>query len=74
MEPGPGHAGHRDAGLGVSLGLLARACGHAGDLAATGGVSTGAIAVACATGRFRRKREERSIAGSPHAARRHASA
>jgi hypothetical protein len=25
MEPGPGHAGHRDAGLGVWLGLLARA-------------------------------------------------
>ncbi len=23
MEPGPGHAGHRDAGLGVWLGLLA---------------------------------------------------
>ena len=75
MEPGPGHAGHRDAELGVWLGLLARALtGRPAIWPAVGGVSTGAIAVACAAGRFQRKHEERSIAGSPHAAWRHASA
>ena len=74
MEPGPGHAGHRDSGLGVSLGLLTGALtGMPAIWPATGGVSTGAIAVACATGRFRRKREEQR--GPEHRiSRRHASA
>lgn len=59
MEPGLGHAGYRDAGLGVLLGLLARALtGMPAIWPAVGGLSGGAIAVACATGRFRRKREE----------------
>jgi len=40
MEPGPGHAGHRDAELGVSLGLLARALtGIPAIWSAVGGVS-----------------------------------
>jgi len=68
MEPGPGRAGHRDAGLGVLLGLLARALtGMPVIWPAVGGVSTGAMAVACATGRFRRKREEQRGPGASRA-------
>ena len=78
MEPGLGHAGHRDAELGVSLGLLARALtGMPAIWPAVGGVSTGAIAVVCATGRFRRKREEQrgpGHRGQSSCSRRHANA
>jgi hypothetical protein len=53
VEPGPGRAGQRDAGPGVSLGLLAQAMtGMPAIWPAAGGVGTGAIAVACATGQF----------------------
>jgi len=78
MEPGLGHACHRDAGLGVSRGLLARALtGRPAIWPAVGGVRTGAIAVACATGRFRRKREEQQgpeHRGQSSCSRRHANA
>jgi hypothetical protein len=75
---GLGHAGHQDAGLGVSPGLLARALtGIPATWPAVGGVSTGAIAAACATGRFRRKPEEQrgpEHRGQSSCSRRHASA
>jgi len=78
MKPGPGHAGHRYAEVGVLLGLLARALtGMSAIWPAVGGASAGAIAVACATGRFRRKREEQrgpEHRGQSSCSRRHANA
>jgi hypothetical protein len=64
-------AGRRDAGLGVSLGLLARALtGIPAIWPAVGGVSVGAMAVACAAGRLRRERGDHrgpGHRGSPRA-------
>lgn len=78
MEPGLGRAGRRDAGLGVWLGLLARALtGMRAIWPAAGGVSAGAIGVACAAGRFRRERGEQrgpEHRGRSSCTRRHASA
>jgi hypothetical protein len=72
MEPGPGHAGHGDAGLGVWLGLLARALtGMSAIWPAVGGVSPArspSRAPQAGSGASARSGGDRSIAGSPHAA------
>jgi hypothetical protein len=72
VEPGPGHAGHRDAGLGVWLGLLAHALtGMPAIWPAVGGVSPArspSRAPQAGSGASARSSGARSIAGSPHAA------
>ena len=71
MEPGPDHAGHRDAGLGVWLGLLARAlAGMPAIWPAVGGVSPARSpsgAPQAGSGASARSGGARRIAGSPRA-------
>jgi hypothetical protein len=72
MEPGPGRAGHRDAGLGVWPGLLARALtGVPAIWPAAGGVSPApspSRAPQAGSGASARSSEARSIAGGLRAA------